>query len=244
VHAPEKVHHGGVFVALAGRVESVQPVAEGGIGLGIQVAVAVHGEAHRGMPGPGGDLLGVGAGRDPQGDGRVAKVVDAQAIQPGVPGRWPPDASPEGDHPQRPALRGREHKGVRWGRRCQVGGQLLDHGPGESDGAAAGAGLGRPYAQPATHLGNDLGDLDRASQQVDPAAAQAGQLPDPQAAVGADQDQGAIAGADGVGEPGDLDRVRNRISSRSILGRGTRWHGDWAIMPASTVAASTLPRRW
>ena len=32
-------------------------------------------------------------------------------------------------------------------------------------------------------------------QQVDPAAAEAGQLPDPQAAVGADQDQGAIAGA-------------------------------------------------
>jgi hypothetical protein len=41
------------------------------------VAVAVEGEAHRCMPGAGGDFLGVGPGRDPQGDGRVAKVVDA-----------------------------------------------------------------------------------------------------------------------------------------------------------------------
>jgi len=67
------------LVTLDGRVDGVQPVAEGGIGLGIQVAVAVEGEAHRGMPGAGGDFLGVGPGRDPQGDGRVAKVVDAQA---------------------------------------------------------------------------------------------------------------------------------------------------------------------
>src|SRR4029453_14330041 len=123
------------------------------------------------MPGSGGPLFGVGAGRDPQGDGRVAKVVDARAAQPGRPGRWPPDASPEGDDSKRSALWGREDEGVRWGRRCQVSGQLRHDGAGEPDGAAAGAGLGWPYAQSATDLGDDLGDLDRASQQVDPAAA-------------------------------------------------------------------------
>jgi hypothetical protein len=168
---PKQLDHGGALIALAGRVHGVQPIAEGGIRLRVQVAVAVKGEAHRGMPGSGGDFLGVGAGRDPQGDGRVAKVVDTQALEPGVPGRWPPDASAEGDHPQRPTLRGGEHEGVRRTLRCQVGGQLLDYGPGQADGAAAGAGLGWPYAQPATYFRDDLGDLDRASQQVDPAAA-------------------------------------------------------------------------
>lgn len=70
------------------------------------------------MPSAGGDFLGVGAGRDPQGDGRVAKVVDAQAVQPGVSGRWSPDASPEGDDPQRPTLRGGEHQRIGLGWRC------------------------------------------------------------------------------------------------------------------------------
>ena len=62
------------------------------------------------------------------------------------------------------------------------------------------------HSQPATNLGDDLGDLHHAPQQVDPAAAQAGQLPDAQAIVGADQDEGAVAQADGVGQAGDLDR--------------------------------------
>jgi hypothetical protein len=52
-----------------------------------------------------------------------------------------------------------------------VGGQLLDHGAGEPDGAAAGAGLGWPYPQAAANLGDDLGDLDRALKQIDSAAA-------------------------------------------------------------------------
>ena len=57
----KQFHHGGVvLVALARRVDGVQPLAEGHIGLGIQVAVAVQGEADRGMSGSGGDLLGVG----------------------------------------------------------------------------------------------------------------------------------------------------------------------------------------
>jgi hypothetical protein len=40
--------------------------------------------------------------------------------------------------------------------------------------------------QHASDLDHDLGHLDRPAQQVDPAAAQPGQLPDPQPAVGAD----------------------------------------------------------
>jgi hypothetical protein len=87
-----------------------------------------------------------------------------------------------------------------------VGGQLLDHEAGQPDRAPAGPGLGRPDVQHAPDLDHDLGHRDRPAQQVDAAAAQPGQLPDAQPAVGADQDQGAAAGRDGVGQGGDLGR--------------------------------------
>ncbi len=70
-------------------------------------------------------------------------------------------------------------------------------------------------------LNDDLGHIDGPAQQVDTAAAQAGELPHAQAAVGAQQRQGAIAGADGVGQPGDLGRVQEAHLSRSILGSRT-----------------------
>jgi hypothetical protein len=50
-------------------MERVQPVAERRVRLRVQVAVAVEGEADRGVTGPGGDLLEAGAGGEPQGDG-------------------------------------------------------------------------------------------------------------------------------------------------------------------------------
>jgi hypothetical protein len=93
--------------------------------------------------------------------------------------------------------------------------------------------------QHAPELDHNLGHRDHPEQQVDAAAAQPGQLPDAQAAVGAGQDQGAVASMDRVGQGGDLGRVRNRISSRSTLGSGTRRHGDWPSMPASTAAPGT-----
>jgi hypothetical protein len=58
---------------LGRAVEGVQAVAQGGVGLRVQVAVPVEGEAHRGVPGPGRDLLGVGPGRVPQGDDRSSE---------------------------------------------------------------------------------------------------------------------------------------------------------------------------
>jgi hypothetical protein len=70
------------------------------LGLRVQVPVAVEGEADRGMDGPGRGFLGAGAGRDPQGHSPVPKVVDAQPVQAGLPGRRPPDAGAKGDHPQ------------------------------------------------------------------------------------------------------------------------------------------------
>ena len=64
--------------------------------------------------------------------------------------------------------------------RPQVGGQLLDHYPWQPDGAPPGSGpalvLGGPV-ELAVDLHDDLGDVDGAAQQVDAAAAQAGQLP-------------------------------------------------------------------
>jgi hypothetical protein len=90
---------------------------------------------------------------------------------------------------------------------AEVRGQLLHHEPRQPDGAPPGPGLGRAGVELAADLNDDLGDVDRAAKQVDAATAQAGQLPHPQAAVGAEQHQGAVARADGVGQAGDLGRI-------------------------------------
>src|SRR4029453_18606452 len=78
---------------LDGAVERVQAVAERAVGLRVEVAVAVQGEAHRGVPSPRRDLLRVGAGRDPQRHRRVPKGVDAQPAQPPRHDGWPPHPS-------------------------------------------------------------------------------------------------------------------------------------------------------
>ena len=67
------------------------------------------GKAHRGMPGPAGDLL-VGAGRHPEGHRRVAKVVDTEPIQTSRPCGRSPHPSPERGHPQRSTLRRTEYE--------------------------------------------------------------------------------------------------------------------------------------
>jgi hypothetical protein len=67
-------------------------------------------------PGAAGDLLRTGAGGDPQRHGRMPQVMDGRPSRFGIPGCRPPDTSAEGDHPQRPTLRGGEDEGVRLGR--------------------------------------------------------------------------------------------------------------------------------
>jgi hypothetical protein len=62
-----------------------------------------------------------------------------------------------------------------------VGGQLLHHGSRQPGGAPARSGLGWAGVELAANLNDDLGDVDGAAQQVDTAAAQAGQLADAQA---------------------------------------------------------------
>jgi hypothetical protein len=88
-----------------------------------------------------------------------------------------------------------------------VGGQLLHHYPWQPDGAPPGPGLGWAGVELAVDLNDDLGDVDCALHQVDAATAQAGQLPHAQPSVGAEQHQGSVARADGVGQAGDLGRV-------------------------------------
>jgi hypothetical protein len=44
----------------------------------------------------------------------MPQVMDAQAIQVGLPGRKPPDTGAEGDHQQRPTLRGGEEDQAAW----------------------------------------------------------------------------------------------------------------------------------
>jgi ADP-ribose pyrophosphatase YjhB (NUDIX family) len=82
-------------------MQRIQAVPQRLIGVRIEVAVAVQGEADRGMPGPGGDLLGIRPGSNPQRHCRMPQVMDAQPIQSGRPGQRPPDAMPECGQPQR-----------------------------------------------------------------------------------------------------------------------------------------------
>jgi len=77
------------------------------------MAIAVQGEAHRGVPGPGGDLLGAGPGGDPQGDRRVPQVMDAQPLQAGGPGRGTPYPRAEARGAQRGAVGEGEHEAIR-----------------------------------------------------------------------------------------------------------------------------------
>ena len=60
--------------------------------------------------------------------------------------------------------------------------------------------------QQALDLDQDLGRLDGSPEQVEAATPQPGQLADAQPAVGADQDQGPVAGLDRLGQGGDLGR--------------------------------------
>jgi hypothetical protein len=76
-------------------VHGVQAVGRLVIMAREQVAVAVQGECDRGVPGPDADLLGIGAGGDPQGHGGEPQVVGPQRHQPNRPDRREPDFDPE-----------------------------------------------------------------------------------------------------------------------------------------------------
>jgi hypothetical protein len=60
-------------------VKAVQPVPQRPVGFGIQMPIAVQGEAHRRMPGATSDLLGTSSGGDPQGDRTHPTVRSATA---------------------------------------------------------------------------------------------------------------------------------------------------------------------
>jgi hypothetical protein len=114
-------------------MQGVQAVPERLIGIRIEVAVAVQGEADRGVPGPGGNLLRIRPGCNPQRHRRMPQVMDAQPIQPSRSGRRPPDAMPETGQTQRPTLRTHKYQVVSGPGMGQLLGQGLDHDPGEPD---------------------------------------------------------------------------------------------------------------
>ncbi len=58
--------------------ERIEPGQHGRLVALEEVAVAVEDDGHGRVPGPRGDLLGVGPGGDPEGDGGVAHVVDPE----------------------------------------------------------------------------------------------------------------------------------------------------------------------
>src|SRR5215216_7608557 len=84
--------------------------------------IDVEDRLHRGVPGPPGNFLGRRPSRDPQGDRRMPKIVDAQAIELGGTDRRPPDAPAEVGGPQGGSLRPGEDQTVRV--KLRVGGQV------------------------------------------------------------------------------------------------------------------------
>jgi hypothetical protein len=71
------------------------------------------GEAHRGVPGAGGDLFGTGPGGNPQGDRRMPQVVDAKPLQASGPGRRTPHPGAEARGAERGTVGEGEHEAIR-----------------------------------------------------------------------------------------------------------------------------------
>jgi hypothetical protein len=148
---------------LGERMKGVQAVPERLIRIRIEMAIAIQGEADRGVPGPSGDLLGIRPGRMPQ-------VVNAQPIQPGRSGRRPPDAMPDPTSRNVPPcgpINTRSSADPGWPS-CSAKASTTTRG--SPDTPVASSGLGRPEMQVAADLGDDLHDLDHPVLQVDSAA--------------------------------------------------------------------------
>jgi hypothetical protein len=151
-------------------MKGVQAVPERLIRVRIEMAIAIQGEADRGVPGPSGDLLGIRPGRNPQRHGRMPQVVNAQPIQPGRSGRRrqmrcrnPTSCNVPPCGP----INTRSSADPGWPS-CSAKASTTTRG--SPDTAVASSGLGRPEMQVAADLGDDLHDLDHPVLQVDSAA--------------------------------------------------------------------------
>ena len=205
--------------APAGRPDRIQPLTQGQVRLRVQVAVAVQGEVHRGMAGPGRDLLGGSPQRQstappPCAEGR--ECADRPTQPPGSPAARSAagTASPAAPHPaarRTPAPPARQARpSARPRLRPRTGAIRLDRPASRST---------RPQRSPAI---SPMRSPPKAPSKISA------------------QYSGAMASASFQTSAGQ----RNRISLRSILGSGTRRHGVCGIMPASTAAAMTLLRSW
>jgi hypothetical protein len=67
--------------------------------------IAVQHDGDRGVAGHGGDVLGVGSLSDPERDGGVSEIVDAERFESGGGNRRAPDASTKERRPDRKSLR-------------------------------------------------------------------------------------------------------------------------------------------
>jgi hypothetical protein len=215
-------------------MQRIQAVPERLIGVGVEVAVTVEGEADRGVPSPGGDLLGIGARRDPQGDRGMPQVVDAQSIERGRAGCRPPDAIPESGQPQRPTLRAHEHQIVGAPRTDELFSERLDYNAGEPDAPVASSGFRRPETQVAADLGDDLHYLDHPQVQVDTAAAKPSHLADSKAAIGA-----VLAGAAG-NAAGSTSSETSWPESQGLGRAGRRGHPHHLRQPTGTQVVDQL----
>jgi hypothetical protein len=131
------------------------------------------------MPHPHHQLTSAGAGGNREGGGGVAKVVEAEPLDPGRSGGRDPDPAGEVTAPDRPTPLGREHQPIRAGLgiAAEVRGQRLRRDRGQRHRAQAGARLGRPEGEPTPDLQELLGHGDPAVQQVHPPNSEPGQLP-------------------------------------------------------------------
>jgi hypothetical protein len=90
--------------------------------------------------------FGVGAGGDPEGNRRVAKLMGPKRLQASGADSGQPHLRSKVRGPQHATRLGGEHVGIGRADRSHVGGQLLDHRPREPDRAPSSPGLGRAVA--------------------------------------------------------------------------------------------------
>lgn len=151
-------------------------------------------------------------------------------------------ALPPGTRPEGATVGSREHEAV--GPWLREAGHVFSKAVGDRrrDGhrAVARLRLGRVVNELALDLDRGLDDPDLSAEQVNPPAAKARQLAEPQPAVGVKEHEGLVAVCIAAARAAISAGPRNRISWRSIFGRGMLRHGDCAMSAPSTAARNTF----
>ena len=152
------------------------------------------------------NLFWVRSGRDPQRDERVPKLVELESVQSGRGDRRLPPQPTKAAPPKWRSLRSGKNERVSPRRDVgvEMGAEFLNDAPWKRDGTPRPPRLGRAEGKFAVNVREGLCDRDTAPEHVNPLAPKPGQLSEAQATVDRQENQGAKACLDAVGQLGDF----------------------------------------